>query len=133
MTLVRCRYEGGLRTRAVHAGSGAELITDAPLDNHGRGAAFSPTDLVGTALVSCILTIMGLVADRHGLALEGAEARVEKRMTGSADRRIEGLEVWISLPADLDDQARTLLRRAGERCPVKRSLEGSVPMTVHWS
>jgi putative redox protein len=133
MTVVRCRYEGGLRTRAVHEASGAQLITDAPLDNHGRGEAFSPTDLVGTALVSCILTIMGILAERHGIALEGAEARVEKRMTSSADRRIEALEVWVSLPAELDDRQRALLQRAGETCPVKRSLAGCVPMTLHWS
>ena len=132
MTLVHCRYEGGLRTRAVHEASGAELITDAPLDNHGRGASFSPTDLVGTALVSCILTIMGIVAERHGIALEGAEGRAEKRMTSESDRRIGALEVWITLPAHLAEKERALLIRAGEVCPVKRSLDGSVPMTVHW-
>lgn len=132
MTQVRCRYEGGLRTRSVHEASGAELITDAPLDNHGQGAAFSPTDLVGTALVSCVFTIMGIVAERHGIALEGAEGRVEKRMSSSGDRRIAALEVWISLPAGLDEKQRALLIRAGASCPVKRSLEGCVPMTLHW-
>jgi putative redox protein len=124
MTLVHCRYEGGLRTRAVHEASGAELITD---------ASFSPTDLVGTALVSCILTIMGIVAERHAISLEGAEGRVEKRMTSENDRRIEALEVWITLPAQLVEKERALLIRAAEVCPVKRSLEASVPMTVHWT
>jgi putative redox protein len=132
MTIVRCRYEGGLRNRALHEASGAELITDAPLDNHGQGASFSPTDLVGTALVSCILTIMGIVAERHGIALEGAEARVEKRMSSAGERRIEALEVWIRLPPELEERQRALLIRAGESCPVKRSLDGCVPMTLHW-
>jgi putative redox protein len=72
------------------------------------------------------------VAARHGLALEGAEARVEKSMTTSGERRIALLEVWIQLPAGLDEAQRQLLIRAGEGCPVKRSIEGSVPITLHW-
>lgn len=132
MTVMISRYEGGLRCRSVHEGSGRELLTDAPLDNQGRGESFSPTDLVATALSTCLLTILGIVAARHGLALEGAEARVEKSMTTSGERRIALLEVWIQLPAGLDEAQRQLLIRAGEGCPVKRSIEGSVPITLHW-
>jgi putative redox protein len=132
MTTMTCRYEGQLRCLAVHDPSAAELLTDAPLDNQGRGEAFSPTDLVATALATCILTIMGITAERHGLAIEGSEARVEKTMTGTGVRRIEQLTVWISLPAGLEAPQRDLLRRAGEGCPVKRSLEGAVSMVLHW-
>lgn len=127
-----CRYEGTLRCLAVHAPSGSTLHTDAPADNQGRGEAFSPTDLVATALATCILTIMGITAERHGIAMEGCEARVEKSMSTSGVRRIADLSVWITLPPDLEESQRELLRRAGEGCPVKRSLEGSVAMTLHW-
>ena len=132
MTTMHCRYEGGLRCVSVHESSDAVLHTDAPLDNQGRGESFSPTDLVATALATCILTIMGITAERHGLAIEGCEARVEKTMTSAGVRRIEQLSVWITLPAGLEDSQRELLKRAGEGCPVKRSLEGAVPMVLHW-
>jgi putative redox protein len=132
MTVMTSRYEGELRCHSVHEGSGRELLTDAPLDNRGRGESFSPTDLVGTALSTCILTILGIVAERHGIELAGSEARVEKTMTSEGERRIAHLEVWISLPEGLGAEQRQLLIRAGEGCPVKRSLEGAVPMTLHW-
>ena len=133
VTLMTSTYEGGLRCRSVHEASGSELLSDAPLDNQGRGEAFSPTDLVATALSTCILTIMGIVAARHGIALEGCGARVEKTMTTSGVRRIAGLEVWVSLPEGLSEEQRRLLIDAGEGCPVKCSLEGAVPMTLHWA
>ena len=133
MTTILTTYEGELHCSSVHGPSGRELHTDAPLDNQGRGEAFSPTDLVATALTTCILTILGITAERDGIALEGCTARVEKSMTQSAPRRIETLEVWISLPAGLNPQQRALLQRAGERCPVKLSLEGSVAMVLHWA
>lgn len=133
MTTVHCTYAGDLHCQACHGPSGAQLETDAPVDNQGRGAAFSPTDLVGTALVSCILTVMGIVARRHGLALEGASARVEKTMSGSGVRRIAGLEVWLQLPAALEPDQRALLIHAGETCPVKVSIENGIPIILHWN
>jgi putative redox protein len=133
MTTVTCRYEGDLRCRAEHGPSGTELLTDAPLDNQGKGEGFSPTDLVGTALASCILTIMAMAAERHGIALEGSTARVQKTMSSSGVRRIAALEVWITLPAGLDAEQRRLLQRAAAGCPVKRSLQEAVPMELHWS
>ena len=133
MTTIHCRYAGDLRCLSVHSPSGCELITDAPTDNQGKGEAFSPTDLVATALATCILTIMGITAERHGLALDPCTARVEKTMTSSGVRRIEQLEMWVQLPPGLEESHRQLLQRAGEGCPVKRSLEGSVPMLIHWS
>lgn len=133
MTTVTCRYEGSLRCRAEHGPSGTVLLTDAPIDNQGKGEGFSPTDLVGTALASCILTIMAMAAERHGIPLEGSSARVEKTMTGSGARRIAQLEVWITLPAGLDSEQRRLLQRAAAGCPVKRSLQEAVPMELHWN
>jgi putative redox protein len=132
MTMVTCRYEGGLRCRAEHGGSGMELLTDAPLDNHGKGEGFSPTDLVGTALASCILTVMGITAERHGIDLEGCNARVEKTMAPSGQRRIARLDVWITLPPDLEERQRRLLQRAAEGCPVKHTLAEALPMQLHW-
>jgi len=133
MTTITCRYGGQLRCQAVHGPSGSLLTTDAPVDNQGRGEAFSPTDLVATALATCILTILGITAERHGLDLEGTEARVEKGMSSRGPRRIAELTVWIQLPSHLSGEQRQLLQRAGEACPVKQSLEGAVPMTLHWS
>ena len=137
LTSIQCSYSGDLRCQAVHGPSGSELSTDAPTDNQGRGERFSPTDLVATALASCILTVMGIVAERKGWPLAGATARVEKRMSSEGPRRIAALEVWISLPADLlnrlNGQELALLRQAADTCPVKQSLGDSVAITLHWS
>ena len=133
MTTIDSRYEGALRCHSSHGPSGSVLETDAPTDNQGKGERFSPTDLVATALSTCILTILGIVADRHGWSLQGATARVQKTMGAEAPRRIALLEVWISLPAGLSEQQRDALRRVGESCPVKLSLEGAVPMRLHWA
>jgi putative redox protein len=133
MTVVDIVYQGGLRCQSIHGPSGTLLETDAPTDNQGKGERFSPTDLVATALSTCILTIMGIVADRHGWDLKGCQARVEKTMSSEAPRRIAKLTVWVTLPTHLEEQQRALLQRAGEQCPVKQSLEGSIPMELHWS
>jgi putative redox protein len=133
MTTIDSRYEGALRCHSRHGPSASVLETDAPTDNQGKGERFSPTDLVATALSTCILTILGIVAERHGWPLQGASARIEKTMTPEAPRRIALLEVWISLPAGLSEQQRAVLRLAGESCPVKLSLEGAVPMRLHWA
>jgi len=133
MTWIDSTYLGELRCRSSHGPSGTALDTDAPLDNQGKGERFSPTDLVATALSTCLLTIMGIVAERHGWSLEGCSARVEKTMTTAAPRRIALLTVWVTLPERLDQQQRAVLQRAAEGCPVKRSLEGAVPIALHWS
>ncbi|MCT0219701.1 OsmC family protein [Synechococcus sp. CS-1329] len=132
MTTILCHYDGDLRCRASHGPSGSQLSTDAPTDNQGLGEHFSPTDLVATALATCILTIMGIVAERHSLPLQGCTARVEKTMTSGGVRQIERLEVWLTLPAELTAEQVRLLQRAAEGCPVKRSLEASVAMELHW-
>ncbi|MFZ9568790.1 MAG: OsmC family protein [Vulcanococcus sp.] len=132
MTVISSSYLGHLRCQSSHGPSGSQLESDAPIDNQGKGERFSPTDLVATALSTCILTIRGSVADRHGWELSGCTARVEKQMTSEAPRKIALLEVWVELPAHLDAKQRKILEKAGENCPVKLSLEGSVPMRLHW-
>jgi putative redox protein len=133
MTLIDSVYVGELRCRSSHQPSGTELDTDAPTDNQGKGERFSPTDLVATALSTCMLTIMGIVAERHGWSLEGCSARVEKTMTSEPPRRIALLSVWFTLPEALDERQRAVLQRAAEACPVKRSLDGAVAISLHWS
>lgn len=134
MVEIRSRYEGDLHCVATHAPSGVELATDAPVDNQGRGASFSPTDLVGTALGTCMLTTMGIVAARHGWKFEGARASVEKAMVADPVRRIGSLSVVLRLPGELDERARTTLERTALTCPVHRSLhpDVSIPVRFEW-
>lgn len=132
MTLITCHYRGQLRCEAEHGPSGSRIGTDAPTDNQGLGEQFSPTDLVATALATCILTVMGIAAERRGWTLEGTEARVQKTMTSQGVRRIEQLTVWVRLPGELDSGARDQLQRLAEGCPVKKSLEGAVAMELIW-
>ncbi|MBB49006.1 MAG: osmotically inducible protein OsmC [Phycisphaerae bacterium] len=131
MVMIDVTYLGELRTEAVHAPSGSKLITDAPIDNHGKGEAFSPTDLVATALGSCMLTIMGIVAARHDWDITGATASIEKTMAAAPSRRIERLTVRLTIPgAGLDDAARHALEKAAHACPVHATLGENVDMPV---
>lgn len=123
-------YEGGLRTRAVHGPSGCELVTDAPVDNRGKGESFSPTDLVATALGTCMLTIVAIVAEQHGWSVEGARARVEKGMVADPVRRIERLEVVISVPGEFSEKEQELLEKAALSCPVHKSLPQEMEIIV---
>lgn len=132
MVMIATTYNGQLRCTASHAPSGSSLITDAPTDNHGRGEAFSPTDLVATALGTCILTTMGIAASRLGANIDGAEVMVEKIMTASPTRRIGELKCRITMPAGIDAGHHPALTLAAERCPVKESLSGETVVTLEW-
>ncbi len=125
-------YEGDLHCSATHAPSGQVLTTDAPLDNGGRGAAFSPTDLVGTALGTCIVTIMGLIATRHELDISGTRVNVVKEMVADPRRRIGSLTVTVVIPngGPLSPENRQRLERAAELCPVKQSLDPRVDVKI---
>jgi putative redox protein len=125
-------YQGDLRCEAVHGPSGKRLHTDAPVDNQGKGESFSPTDLVATALGTCMLTIMGIVAQRHGIALEGATVKVEKHMVADPARRIGRLPAVITVPGRLDEKQKKLLMAAADGCPVHKTLGGSVEMPIEW-
>jgi len=115
-------YTGQLGTEATHLKSGDKIHTDAPVDNQGKGEAFSPTDLVAGALGSCILTIMGIAARNHAIEMVGAKAEVKKTMAASP-RRIARLEVTISMPPhEYSDKEKKILERAAHHCPVINSL-----------
>ncbi len=123
-------YEGGLRTCAVHGPSGTTITIDAPLDNHGRGESFSPTDLVATALGACMLTLMGIAAEPRGIDLAGATVHVEKHMIADPDRRIGTIVVALRLPVAPDPRQREVLERAAHTCPVMKSLDPRVEKIV---
>lgn len=132
MNTIEIQYQGQLRTAARHMQSATELVTDAPTDNHGLGESFSPTDLVATALGSCMLTIMGIVAERHGWDLSRATAGVTKVMAADPVRRIARLEVVLRIPGEFDDRARRALEKAANGCPVHATLGASVEMPVRF-
>jgi len=131
-TTATARYEGHLRTEATHTASGTVIQTDAPVDNHGRGEAFSPTDLVGTALGTCILTTMAIVAERHQVDLVGSSFKMEKIMSTDAPRRIAQLTVELHLPASLSDADRALMERTAHTCPVALSLNPEIKQEVRF-
>jgi uncharacterized OsmC-like protein len=127
----KVKYKGDLRTEAVHLGSGSAIVTDAPVDNQGKGEAFSPTDLVATALGSCMLTIMGIVARRDGIDIEDATAEVEKIMSKSP-RRIGEIKVRLIFKGPLNDIERGKLERAARTCPVSGSLHDELKETIEF-
>jgi putative redox protein len=123
-------YKGNLHTECLHEPSGSRLETDAPRDNEGLGERFSPTDLVATALASCVLTTMGIVARRHEWAMEGATVRVHKHMTTQPVRRIGRLEAHFAMPSTVPEEGRGVLERAAYTCPVHRSLHPDVELEL---
>ncbi|MGE3165072.1 MAG: OsmC family protein [Planctomycetota bacterium] len=131
MVEIEAVYEGNLHCRARHAPSAAELTTDAPKDNEGLGASFSPTDLLATALGTCMMTIMGIVARRHQWSLDGARVRVEKHMH-AAPRRVGRLVVAFHLPAQLPVEARARIEQAAFTCPVHASLHPDIEIPVEF-
>ncbi len=135
MVEIRIDYQGELHTSAEHGPSGSVLETDAPKDNEGRGEAFSPTDLLATALGSCMMTVMGIVARRHEWPLEGAKVRVEKHMVADPVRRVGRLDVSFQMPAGIPEEARKVLERSAHTCPVHKSLhpETKVETTFEWA
>lgn len=130
MVQVDLVYEGDLRVRAVHGPSHKELITDAPLDNHGKGESFSPTDLLCTALGSCMITIMGIVAKRHQIDLKGTKIKVLKHMVEEPIRRIGKIEVNFQIPIQLEEREQKMLERAAMTCPVHESLHPDIEQAI---
>ena len=122
-------YKGSLRTEAIHVQSGNTIITDAPIDNHGKGEAFSPTDLVATALASCMLTIMGIVANRNHLKINGTTAEIEKIM-GANPRRINGIKISIRFNENFDKKTKRKLENAALTCPVSNSLNENLNESI---
>ncbi len=127
-------YEGGLHCTATHGPSKVTLQTDAPVDNGGRGESFSPTDLVATALGACILTILGLVAERHQLDLKGTRVHVTKEMIQKPVRRIGALRTIVRFPANLglSDEDRKRLETAAHTCPVHQSIHPDIEAPIEF-
>ncbi|WP_028297787.1 OsmC family protein [Olivibacter sitiensis] len=134
MATIETVYLGELRTSAKHVQSGKELITDAPVDNQGKGEAFSPTDLLSAALTSCMLTIMGIAARTHGIALEGTRVETTKIMQANP-RKVAEIVVDFHFPASLqlEEKQRKLLSKAAETCPVYLSLDPAIKKTIHYN
>lgn len=124
-------YTGNLRTAATHLRSGSVIETDAPVDNKGKGERFSPTDLVATALASCILTTLGIAEDTHNLNIDGAEAEVEKIMT-SNPRKIGEIVITISFPLSqpFTDKEKQKIDHIARTCPVHQSIHPDCKKTI---
>ncbi|ADW68785.1 OsmC family protein [Granulicella tundricola] len=133
MVSVEFEYQGNLHCNAVHGPSGTALSTDAPLDNQGLGESFSPTDLVATALGSCMLTVMGIAARSLDVDMTGARAIVEKEMTATPPRRIASLTVKIHMPHAVSPENQERLERAAHTCPVHKSLHPDIQTPIRFT
>ena len=127
-------YLGDLRTSSVHLQSGSEIISDAPLDNNGKGEAFSPTDTVANALASCMMTVMGIKARDLNIELKNATAEVTKIM-GTEPRRITEIHVKFEMAVSADQRTRLILERTAMTCPVLNSLHPEIKkeVTFNWN
>jgi putative redox protein len=132
MVTITATYEGDLRCTARHGPSGNTVFTDAPVDNHGKGESFSPTDLVATALATCTMSIMGIVAKREGIDLRGMHVRVDKVMVNEPVRRIARLPVKITVPAKLTPEQRRKLEASARACPVHKSLHPDIDAPIEF-
>ena len=131
MNSFEIKYQGNLRTTATHLDSGSEISTDAPKDNHGLGETFSPTDMVCSALASCILTIMAIAVEKNGEDIKGAKAMVKKTM-GINPRRISKIDIELTFPRDYDERTKVILERAAHNCPVHHTLSDEVEKNINF-
>ena len=132
MIEIKVDYEGDLHCSNTHQPSGTSFGTDAPVDNNGRGETFSPTDLVASALGSCMATVMGIVAKPKEIALEGMVIKVGKHMSADLPRRIAKLEVTIEMPLTANHPDKALLENAALSCPVHQSLHSDIEVPITW-
>ena len=134
ISTIETTYLGGLRTEATHLQSGTKIITDAPTDNQGKGERFSPTDLVATALGSCMLTIMGQKARDHKIDLKGTRIEIQKIMK-SEPRKMSGITLTFHLPDHLrlSEKQIIILQRAAETCPVRLSIHPEIEVEINFN
>ena len=132
MSTSKIIYKNNLRTEAQHVASGQKIITDAPLDNNGKGEAFSPTDLVATALASCMITIMAIAAEKNGIDISETSASVKKIM-GTNPRTISDVVINITMSKDLALKDRKRLEKAALACPVHKSLHPDMNKEITFS
>jgi hypothetical protein len=131
MATVETIYMGGLRTEATHVQSGTKIVTDAPTDNHGKGESFSPTDLVSAALGSCMMTLMGIAADTHGINVDGTRLSITKVMAADP-RRIGEIVIDVHFPSAYEPKQRKLLENAAATCPVAKTLHPDCKQTIRY-
>ena len=129
MVRIDATYDGDLRCTATHDPSGAKLITDAPVDNMGKGESFSPTDLLATSMLTCVMTIVAIRADSKEIDVSGMTGSVEKTMAASP-RRVAKLEVVVNLPSGISMEDRAWLITEGCNCPVCVSVSESMEVDV---
>lgn len=131
MSETTVRYEGSLRCSAEHSESGVVVVANAPKDNQGNGASFSPSELLSVSLGSCILSIMGIMARSLEIDISGATAKIDKEMA-NAPRRIARISVHVHVPGLLDEDQRRKLETAAHSCPVHNILNGDAPISFSW-
>lgn len=133
MATAKIHYEGQLRTQCTHIQSGTSITTDAPTDNHGKGEAFSPTDLLATSLVSCMLTTMGIAARKHDIPFEKADAEMQKVMA-SDPRRVSAIIVTVNMAGSprLSDEQKEMLEAVALSCPVAKSLHPDIEQKIEF-
>jgi uncharacterized OsmC-like protein len=132
MSQIRVEYEGDLHCRLEHGPSGAQIVTDAPADNQGRGESFSPSDLLAASLGSCIMTVMGIYARRKEIDLRGSSVQVTKEMVHDPLRRVGRLTVVVDLPGGIEAAQRQALENAAHTCPVERSLHPDIKVDLQF-
>jgi putative redox protein len=132
MVKMKIVYEGQLHCGLTHEPSGSVISTDAPKDNMGKGAAFSPTDLVAAALGSCMLTVMGIAAARHNIDIKGTTVEVSKEMVTAPVRRIGSISVILHMASGIPQDKRSMLEAAAHSCPVHKSLHPDVQTPIQF-
>ncbi|MBO6222878.1 MAG: OsmC family protein [Bacteroidales bacterium] len=134
MTKMLTIYKGNLRNEVTHLQSGTKILTDAPLDNHGKGESFSPTDLLASSLGCCMLTIMGISAQSYGFTLEGTKVETEKIM-GTDPRRVVEIKIDFHFPegSNFTPQQKRIIESAAKTCPVANSLHPDLKKTINFN
>ncbi len=127
---IKGTYQSNLRVSSIHGPSGSQIETDAPVDNQGKGERFSPTDLVVTSLASCMFTLMGIVAQRDKIDINGSSYRAEKHMASDGPRRIAKIVIEFNLPANLTADQKKKLENAARTCPVHHSLSYDIEQSI---
>lgn len=129
MATIKTKYLGNLRTKSIHLQSGNEVITDAPLDNNGKGEFFSPTDLLATSLGCCMVTIMGIAANTHHISLQNVDLDITKIME-SNPRRVAEVKIEMTIKGNYTEKEKKILENSALNCPVAKSLNENLKQTV---
>ncbi len=131
-TKINCKSLANLQTQSIHSSSGSVIYTDAPKDHDGNGKDFAPTDLLATALGTCVITIMNIEAKRRAWNIEEINVIIYKRMTSKGPRKIKSIVLEIFMPQDLDYERLKVLQNIALECPVKLNLEESIDIDLNW-